>query len=361
MNKSIFSFFVLGLAVNLPRFLLSLIFSIASVPIRAQLHNNFDYWNFTSGEKTVLNLAEVNFFNATGYAGVYFTLFMGVAIASTTKVVPLPKLPLTGSLVSTLLSFVMIETFSMDQLLQWWEALIMILLPILYFVIALTIQLNSKSKTEPMDQFIEDQKEEGPLTLYMPETCGEKFLHIVLLPVKVIFFFTVVDAHRPNLKKFYLLTVLLSLLWLMGLTFIVDSSFPFIGNRVGIPQQFMSLLLQPVTVEFVSVITLSRRYDLDIAIHAVCGALVMKLALMYGIIPFLSSTLNGNIPSYLHSENHQCSFIFSEILFLLLTLSLCLCVRRSKLACIPFFLFYPLFLLLSAAEEYYFILCEQLY
>ena len=66
--------------MNLPRFLMNLIYSIARTPIDFS-----NYENFTSVEEFLV-YGESDIIEATGYLGVYLTLFMGVAIASTSEV-----------------------------------------------------------------------------------------------------------------------------------------------------------------------------------------------------------------------------------------------------------------------------------
>ncbi|KAL8580450.1 hypothetical protein ACOMHN_001219 [Nucella lapillus] len=74
-----------------------------------------------------------------------------------------------------------------------------------------------------------------------PEGCLWSLLWLLALPLSTAMFVTVPDCRRPSLRRWFLVTFLLSLVWLSAFSFLMVWMITVIGYTANIPDSVMSL------------------------------------------------------------------------------------------------------------------------
>jgi hypothetical protein len=85
-----------------------------------------------------------------------------------------------------------------------------------------------------LDDLIEDDFEDGDYhahdLLKAPEGKWAYLWHIITLPLKVLFMYTLIDCRVPSKKNYYLYVITMSIVYLAGLSYVMIVCCDYIGN-----------------------------------------------------------------------------------------------------------------------------------
>ncbi|XP_076461771.1 putative sodium/potassium/calcium exchanger CG1090 [Babylonia areolata] len=125
-----------------------------------------------------------------------------------------------------------------------------------------------------------------------PEGCLWAGLWLLALPLSAAMFLTVPDCRRPSLRKWFLVTFLLSLVWLSAFSFLMVWMITVIGFTANIPDSVMSLTFIAFGVSLPDVVAsvLVVRDGLgDMAVSNAIGSNVFDILVCLGIPWFLET------------------------------------------------------------------------
>ncbi|OWF47714.1 sodium/potassium/calcium exchanger 3-like isoform X2 [Mizuhopecten yessoensis] len=101
----------------------------------------------------------------------------------------------------------------------------------------------TNSNTESSQTVAEEDKYESPWVI--PDTLVARSFWIAMLPMKVLFYVTVPDCRKPwgHWRKLYPLTFMMSIVWLVGLSYVMVWMVAIAGDALEIPDTVMGLTL----------------------------------------------------------------------------------------------------------------------
>ena len=82
--------------------------------------------------------------------------------------------------------------------------------------------------------------ESQPLDLSWPDTCSKRISYIALLPLILPMAITLPDTRRPNLKKFFPISFLGSILWIAVFSYLMVWWATISGDAFNIPPEVSS-------------------------------------------------------------------------------------------------------------------------
>lgn len=247
--------------------------------------------------------------------------------------------PLSRDCIFYMLSVGALVAVTYDKKVYWYEAMSLVIMYVLYIVIMyfnnnlqnfFTKCVNkneflplseSESETESDEtkalmsdeengdnQDIESQTagketevvsfDDSPFT--MPNGFVPGIRWIVALPIIVLFYFTIPDCRKARWKRFYILTFLLTVLWIAGLSYILVWMVSIIGYTFGIPDVIMGLTFLAAgssVPDGISSLLVARQGDGDMAVSNTIGSNIFDILLCLGL-PWLLKTTAVDYGSY---------------------------------------------------------------
>ena len=245
--------------------------------------------------------------------------------------------PLTRDCLFYMLSVGALIAVTYDKKVFWYEAMCLVIMYVLYIVIMyfnnnlqnfFTKCLNkneflplSESETESdenkalmSDEENGDNRDiEGENTeketevvsfddspFNMPNGFVPGIRWIVVLPLVTLFYFTIPDCRKERWKRFYMLTFLLAVLWIAGLSYILVWMVSVIGYTFGIPDVIMGLTFLAAgssVPDGISSLLVARQGEGDMAVSNTIGSNIFDILLCLGL-PWLLKTTAVDYGSY---------------------------------------------------------------
>ena len=181
----------------------------------------------------------------------------------------------------------------------------------------------------------DDDDDDKPLNpLDVPEKLHAKILWAFLLPIKILFFFTVPDCKRKFFQRFplYLLTVIMSTVYLAVLTYLLVWMVVIIAFTIDIPDTVagLTLLAAGTSVpEIVSGIIVTRKGKGDMAISNSIGSNIFDILICLGFPWFVSTVILGSSSVKIYSEG----IVYSAAILLgtVVIMIVCFIINKWKL------------------------------
>ena len=301
-----------------------------------------------------------------------FTFLAGLSIICVPKSLlqPVPFRPLMRDILAVLIVLGVVMAFGIDGQLDWWENLVLILIFFLYTLLVrllrqfmktdkiedqkLSVEMDEDNAEEENNTEAEVTGESLSLTFSTDSSCLDKVFHIICLPIKVIFKFTV---PPPSFKLFgfalYPLTLLISFIWEGFLLWVMVITLTEFGSLIGLHAAITGLIFAaPVSLNFVLCILLGQRGDLAMAIHAILGRAIIHPTILLGVPKLLYNTV------FLSEVQIEPAGSLVSLVFLILAiilLVLMVAISRGRLTkpwAIPPLVFYILNVIVAIVFEY---------
>ncbi|XP_077988612.1 sodium/potassium/calcium exchanger 5-like [Glandiceps talaboti] len=127
-----------------------------------------------------------------------------------------------------------------------------------------------------------------------PEEWWKRILWVISLPLCLILFITLPDCREQRWRKWFMVTFLMSTVWLSLLSYIMVWTITVIGFTLHIPDDVMGLVfLGPATSipDLVGSFMVARDGYWDMAVSSCVGSNVFELLMCLGVSWFISSFL----------------------------------------------------------------------
>ncbi|XP_050396242.1 sodium/potassium/calcium exchanger 5 isoform X3 [Patella vulgata] len=168
------------------------------------------------------------------------------------------------------------------------------------------------------------QEEPEPLC-QVPEGCLKKIMWVVSLPLCTVLYMTTPDCRKQRWKKWFLVTFIMSLVWLSAFSFVMVWMITVIGFTVKIPDSIMGLTFVAFGVSLPDVVAslLVVKEGLgDMAVSNAVGSNVFDILICLGV-PWLLQTgaLNpgGIVTVYSEGLTYSSLTLLSTVAFLLIS------------------------------------------
>ncbi|XP_059144916.1 probable sodium/potassium/calcium exchanger CG1090 isoform X2 [Physella acuta] len=129
---------------------------------------------------------------------------------------------------------------------------------------------------------------------HIPSGKWSRLLWIVSLPISVLLYFTTPDCRKETLRKWFLVTFVMSLVWLSFFSFLMVWMITIIGFTISIPDSVMSLTFVAFGVSLPDVVAsvLVIKDGLgDMAVSNAVGSNVFDILVCLGIPWFLQTSV----------------------------------------------------------------------
>ncbi|XP_071965872.1 sodium/potassium/calcium exchanger 5-like isoform X3 [Antedon mediterranea] len=202
---------------------------------------------------------------------------------------------------------------------------------------------------------LEEKREESVLSV--PDGCLNRCIWVIALPIYVLFYLTIPDCRRAHWKNWYMLTFLMSVIYIGGLSYVLVWMVSIIGDTFGIDDSVMGLTLlaagTSVPDAMASVIAARDGFG-GMAISNSLGSNIFDILLCLGT-PWFIKTLfvdfNGIIKVYSTNLVFTAAMLLATVFLMVLIFYL----RRGKLnRCtgLIFLVFYFIFITLCILSDY---------
>mmetsp|Transcript_34991 Transcript_34991/g.91894 ORF Transcript_34991/g.91894 Transcript_34991/m.91894 type:complete len:685 (+) Transcript_34991:86-2140(+) len=136
-------------------------------------------------------------------------------------------------------------------------------------------------KEEEKAEEEEEEEDDEPFNPFeIPESAVEKFFWIVGFPLALAFYFTIPDCRREMFKKWWAITFLNCILWIMLLAYFMVWMVTEFGQDVGIPDTVMGVTLLAAGTSIpdaLSSVAVARRGHGDMAVSSSIGSNVFDI------------------------------------------------------------------------------------
>ena len=264
--------------------------------------------------------------------------------------------PLLRDCTCYLLSIAALIAMSYDKKVYWYEAVVLVIMYLLYVVIMyfntrlercferltkinngktptgtdieITIRGsdeeqslnrgddgNGEDRSNPSgaadEVKIVDQSDESPFS--MPQGFVARVLWILALPVACLFYVTIPDCRRDKWEKWYLVSFVVSVVWIALLSYVLVWMVAIMGFTLGIPDVIMGLTFLAAgssVPDGISSLIVARQGDGDMAVSNTVGSNVFDILLCLGL-PWLLKTAVVDLGGYI--EVVSGSLIYTSI------------------------------------------------
>lgn len=210
---------------------------------------------------------------------------------------------------------------------------------------------NLLSRDEPLTNSVEEPES----VFAWPHVWYKKIIWTFSLPLKILFFISMPDCRKQRLRKYFIITFIISLGWLTALSYLMVWMITIIGYTVNIPDTIMALTIVAFGVSLPDVISsliVVREGYGDMAVSNAVGSNVFDILICMGVPWVLKSAINNGQPVKVYSEG----LLYSTLTLLLTVLFLLLAThlngwKLTKRYGIVLLLVYVLFTVLTSLYE----------
>ncbi|XP_043933516.1 sodium/potassium/calcium exchanger 5 [Protopterus annectens] len=125
-----------------------------------------------------------------------------------------------------------------------------------------------------------DISKEQPSVFAMPEEDFKRIIWVLSLPIIVLLFLTVPDCQRPRWKKWFMLSFLMSAVWISAFTYVLVWMVTVVGETLKIPDTVMGLTLLAAGTSIpdtVASVFVAREGKGDMAMSNIVGSNVFDM------------------------------------------------------------------------------------
>lgn len=146
--------------------------------------------------------------------------------------------------------------------------------------------------TVPEDKKTETEESDTISPFHIPKGCGSKIKWLISWPLLLLLFFTVPNCAKPRWEKFFMLSFILSTLWIAVFSYVMVWMVTIIGYTLGIPDVIMGItfLAAGTSVpDCIASLIVARQGLGDMAVSNTIGSNVFDILVGLGVPWFLQT------------------------------------------------------------------------
>lgn len=132
----------------------------------------------------------------------------------------------------------------------------------------------------------------------MPDNLQDRVLWFFSLPFYAIFTITIPDCSKPKFEKLYILSFIMSIIWIGVLCFVMVDSATVVGCMLRVPHVAMGIIVLAVGTSIPDAIgsmVAARAGEADMAIANAVGSNIFDILLGLGFPWFLKCLISGSV------------------------------------------------------------------
>lgn len=188
-----------------------------------------------------------------------------------------------------------------------------------------------------------------------PDSWWKKSLFVLAFPLKVVLYLSIPDCRRQRWRRWFVLTFVMCLVWLIVFSYIMVWMITIIGYTVDIPDTVMGLTFIAFGVSLPDVIAsliVVREGHGDMAVSNAIGSNVFDILICMGVPWLLKTIMKNGEPVEVYSQGLlYSSLTLLATVFLLLVITHLNRWRLTKKYGIVLFIIYIFFSILTSLYE----------
>jgi len=175
---------------------------------------------------------------------------------------------------------------------------------------------------ETTEEAGDDEGDEEPVDMSFPKDGDWKRILIYLISFPIMFplYYTLPDTKKPNLKKFFYITFLGSIVWIAAYSYLMVWWATVAGKVIGIPDTVMGLTFLAAGTSVPDLITsvlVAKQGKGDMAVSSSIGSNIFDVTVGLPVPWLIYAAVNGGNPVIVNSSGVGC---YISLLFLMLIL-----------------------------------------
>ncbi|XP_020784935.2 sodium/potassium/calcium exchanger 4 isoform X1 [Boleophthalmus pectinirostris] len=153
-------------------------------------------------------------------------------------------------------------------------------------------KVDLENGTVPEDKKPESEESDTISPFHIPRGCGSKIKWLISWPLLLLLFFTVPNCAKPRWEKFFMLSFILSTLWIAIFSYVMVWMVTIIGYTLGIPDVIMGItfLAAGTSVpDCIASLIVARQGLGDMAVSNTIGSNVFDILVGLGVPWFLQT------------------------------------------------------------------------
>ncbi|KAK5867339.1 hypothetical protein PBY51_011841 [Eleginops maclovinus] len=261
-----------------------------------------------------------------------------------------------------ILGLILLIIFFLDNVIMWWES-VMLLACYTVYVICIckfNVQIERTFKTLLFKnkKIVRTSLEEPEK---WPHTRRKQITYLFLLPIIFPLWLTVPDVRNEKSRKFFVVTFLVSILWIGVFSYTMVWWSHQVGETIGIPKEIMGLTILAAGTSIPDLITsviVARKGLGDMVVSSSVGNNIFNITVGLPVPWLLYASFNSFAPVAVSSNGLFCSVVLLFMMLLFFIISIAACKwKLNKMFGFTMFLLYFTFLGLSLMFEYHIIVC----
>ncbi|XP_061917105.1 sodium/potassium/calcium exchanger 1-like isoform X1 [Entelurus aequoreus] len=325
--------------------------------------------------------------NIVGWAIFNFLFVVGLCALFSLEVLHLTKWPFCRDVAFYILDLVLLTTFFLDNVIRWWESMTLVASYIFYLVImkfnvhiklAFQTHLLKKRDTfeaisseEPKesrakDKSLDEEKNdplkplEEPLSIEWPHTCCKQVTSLLLVPIFPLLL-TVPDIYKKNSRKFFLVTLLSSILWISVFSYLMVWWAHLVGETFSIPGEIIGLTVLAAGTSIPDIMTsvvVAREGFGDMAVSSCLGNNIFNVTICLPAKWLLYSLSHGLMVLPVSTDGLLCAIVLLFLTLLFFIISIVSCKwKLCKTLGFMMLLLYGFFIMVSVMLRYHIVVC----
>ncbi|XP_057691748.1 sodium/potassium/calcium exchanger 2-like isoform X2 [Corythoichthys intestinalis] len=324
-------------------------------------------------------------------SAVFNILFVtGLCALTSREVLQLSKWPFFRDVTFYTVDLVLLAICYLDNVIMWWESTLLVTSYILYLVfMKFNVQIKSAMKMQLLKETNSfemvsgeeyairgrpeleskknertnnrNKKQEEPVSLKWPNTPYKQATFIFLLPIKLPLCLTIPDVRKQNFRKFFMITLLSSILWITVLSYLMVWWAHQVGETFSIPAEIMGLTVLAAGTSIPDIITsviVARKGLGDMATASLVGNNIFNITICLPLPWLLYSLIHGLLPVAVNSDGLSCAVALLFLMLLFFIISIVSCKwKLDKVLGFIMLLFYIIFVVLSMTLHFRFPVC----
>lgn len=217
------------------------------------------------------------------------------------------------------------------------------------------MSIGNDAGNDKKDTNVSESEYESPLTF--PQGLGKRIYWVIMLPWTLILIVTIPDCRRPGVwRKLFFLTFLNSVIWIAGMSYMLVWMVCAAGDTIGIPDTVMGLTLLAAGTsvpDAMASVFVARDGLGDMAVSNSIGSNVFDILVGLGVPWFISTVIRSpgsTVPVNSAGMTYSTIMLLSTVVFLFAAVYLNK-MRLDKKLGIACFVVYCVFITFSILYE----------
>ncbi|XP_034541026.1 sodium/potassium/calcium exchanger 1 [Notolabrus celidotus] len=216
-----------------------------------------------------------------------------------------------------------------------------------------------KNDCDNVNKKKEEEKRDRPLSLDWPDTRLKQATFLFLLPINFPLWLTVPDVRKQKSRKFFVITFLVSILWIAVFSYFMLWWAHQVGETFGISHWIMAVVAAETSIpDLITSVIVVRKGLGDMTVSSSMGRNIFSITVCLPVPWLLNSAFQGFDPVPVNNSGFFCviGLLLLPLLYAVISIAFCKW-KMNKVLGFTMLLFYMIFQLTRVMFQYRIIVC----